>query len=64
MDDAGASRWPGALKCTDGAQGSWPRFDLVLDVQDPGGGLPGIAGAAMGAVWNNVASSAITRPRP
>ena len=30
VDDAGASRWPGALKCSDGAQGGWPPFDLVL----------------------------------
>ena len=41
VDDAGASRRPGAMKCA-----PW--------------WFAGIAGAAMGAMWNYVASSAIT----
>jgi Transposase domain (DUF772) len=31
VDDAGANRWPGAMKCSDGAQGGRPPpYDLVL----------------------------------
>ena len=31
VDDAGASRWPGAIKCSDGTQGGRPPpYDLVL----------------------------------